>query len=655
MANDQKRPETVYLNSTGVTKSSVQWLLDKQRDTHLISTNNALKVFICGQDGFADIAGQIAAAEESIDICCWGFDPGMELVRGGSQTWPRGPTYGDLLIAAGKRGVAVRLLVWYDAAAASFGPANPRNMPGYTHDTQCKRDSICTLAASEALHAQHSIVVAANEPLYGNFRRELMPIVARQDYCYGWFLAAFAGRLKGVRIRRRAADSTAVKASIKSEASQPEEWSAEELIMKYFGSHHQKPILIDYYHDNGAKAVGYVMGLNSITDYWDSASHQLDDPRREQELIHSYRPDTPFKNLKPYRDYACRIDRGGALIALHENFNAAWERAVTKSSPANATDLLCRPIPAAMLKEGPPDGPSVQIVRTQPEEKDKTIKDLYFMATDQATQAIGYLYVENQYFQWEEWAQRLLTVRKQVIAKWKAGCAKAGLTMEDMPIMHVFIVIPLPERAEMVPRTYDTLATLGKQDHMSGQRKMIDMVNQNPSHTYMPTSMGPPVDLGISLPDVVIHANQIAKPSAKKLETQYGVKVCTAMLSACGSDGSTYSYREIYIHSKLMLIDDTFFTLGSANLNQRSMAVDSEINVATVDPVCATDLRKRVWSQLTGNKITGGNGTRAEIATSFYDWMKLMNSNELCKRGPIKMTGFLLPLDDDRSSTLRLG
>jgi phosphatidylserine/phosphatidylglycerophosphate/cardiolipin synthase-like enzyme len=105
----------------------------------------------------------------------------------------------------------------------------------------------------------------------------------------------------------------------------------------------------------------------------------------------------------------------------------------------------------------------------------------------------------------------------------------------------------------------------------------------------------------------------------------------------------------------LMLIDDTFFTLGSANLNQRSMAVDSEINVATVDPVCATDLRKRVWSQLTGNKITGGNGTRAEIATSFYDWMKLMNSNELCKRGPIKMTGFLLPLDDDRSSTLRLG
>lgn len=61
--------------------------------------------------------------------------------RGGDGgTWPRGDTYGDLLIAAGKRGVKVRLLVWYDWGAVNT--KNPCNMPGHTHGTRpwCQTD-----------------------------------------------------------------------------------------------------------------------------------------------------------------------------------------------------------------------------------------------------------------------------------------------------------------------------------------------------------------------------------------------------------------------------------------------------------------------------------------------------------------------------------
>jgi phosphatidylserine/phosphatidylglycerophosphate/cardiolipin synthase-like enzyme len=36
----------------------------------------------------------------------------------------------------------------------------------------------------------------------------------------------------------------------------------------------------------------------------------------------------------------------------------------------------------------------------------------------------------------------------------------------------------------------------------------------------------------------------------------------------------------VYIHSKLMIVDDAIFTLGSANLANRSMVVDSEINAS---------------------------------------------------------------------------
>ena len=33
--------------------------------------------------------------------------------------------------------------------------------------------------------------------------------------------------------------------------------------------------------DDGSRAVGYVKGLNSVTDYWDTEAHLIEDPRRE--------------------------------------------------------------------------------------------------------------------------------------------------------------------------------------------------------------------------------------------------------------------------------------------------------------------------------------------------------------------------------------
>eukprot|EP00644_Phytophthora_capsici_P014209 jgi/Phyca11/525367/estExt2_fgenesh1_pm.C_PHYCAscaffold_30127 len=41
--------------------------------------------------------------------------------------------------------------------------------------------------------------------------------------------------------------------------------------------------------------------------------------------------------------------------------------------------------------------------------------------------------------------------------------------------------------------------------------------------------------------------------------------------------------RKIYIHSKIMLIDDVYLTIGSANWNRRSMTSDSELNANVID------------------------------------------------------------------------
>ncbi len=57
-------------------------------------------------------------------------------------------------------------------------------------------------------------------------------------------------------------------------------------------------------------------------------------------------------------------------------------------------------------------------------------------------------------------------------------------------------------------------------------------------------------------------------------------------LPACDAEESPE--RSTYIHSKLMIVDDRFLTVGSANLTNRSMAIDTELN-ASVEAERADD------------------------------------------------------------------
>ncbi|WP_230414031.1 phospholipase D-like domain-containing protein, partial [Collimonas silvisoli] len=117
------------------------------------------------------------------------------------------------------------------------------------------------------------------------------------------------------------------------------------------------------------------------------------------------------------------------------------------------------------------------------------------------------------------------------------------------------------------------------------------------------------------------------------------------------------NYRQVYIHSKLMVIDDSFITLGSANMNVRSMSGDSEINMTTDDAVKAAELRKRVWGQHAGGfgDCNGGDGSETAIANAFKDWQQLMLKNEENVTANAPITGFLIPFRDLREVTFRHG
>ncbi|MBW2561715.1 MAG: hypothetical protein JRE40_12785, partial [Deltaproteobacteria bacterium] len=65
--------------------------------------------------------------------------------------------------------------------------------------------------------------------------------------------------------------------------------------------------------------------------------------------------------------------------------------------------------------------------------------------------------------------------------------------------------------------------------------------------------------------------------------------------------------QNIFVHAKLMIIDDIWAIIGSANINRRSMTHDSEIDIAVIDGGIengrrkfARNLRKSLWEEHLG-------------------------------------------------------
>src|SRR5713226_8460305 len=71
-------------------------------------------------------------------------------------------------------------------------------------------------------------------------------------------------------------------------------------------------------------------------------------------------------------------------------------------------------------------------------------------------------------------------------------------------------------------------------------------------------------------------------------------------LATSAEVGGEEHYRPIYVHAKVAIVDDLWSTVGSANLNNRSMRDDTEMNVATLSAELARDLRLMLWAEHLG-------------------------------------------------------
>lgn len=661
---------------TRAATGSMQWFLEAGKDASApVFHNNNLNYFICGEDAFKSIAGRIKRAQKSIDIVCWGFDPAMELTREAAVQWPRGETWASLLLGAATgqwtegRPVQVRVLCWFDWIGSTDLVNN--NMPGYIGWGDCLPMNAQKIQClREWLDPAQAHTLSRGGSVADIERRQ-----RRASANEHWYALAASGTLPSLSLRIRNGDADAIETSLRNAAPMRDEKAKLELstterkLLEHFGTYHQKTVLIDYDDTSPAgRPAAYVMGLNSVTDYWDTKAHVHTDPKRGVgwEGVGA----GSEVNLKPLQDYATRI-QGDAVVMVAKNFTEAWNTSTTGSG--KNINRTCDPkAPPKHLTQNLMGTPrSIQIVRTEPKAKpqpEQTIERLYYQTTASAR---DYIYIENQYFQYAPWVKVLKTRREDYVKAHKSS----GTAKNQIPELHLMVVCPTPERTGMVPRTHDSVKELGhgdslpkqadrlnaeikkyKEDMAVYERQRKQYQEQNPlSRNGIPAPTQPVLnDIARTYMDA--GGGKSDEDIQDNLRKTQGLRSLVASLWTFDAKAKD-KFREIYIHSKLMLADDSMFTIGSANMNARSFYGDGEINMVTDCPDMSSGLRQEVWAMHSGGgaDYDGGDGSMKKLSKTFDNWVKLINLNGNAKANGWSIVGFLTPLMDERTSDTRIG
>ncbi|CAN7543676.1 phospholipase [Pseudoduganella sp. LjRoot289] len=617
---------------------SLPWWVRTPQEVYGPRHGCELEPLICGEHVFRRLEQDIRDARRCIDIISWGFDPGMVLVRGAAAQ--AGQRVGDLLQEIASREhhpVKVRIVVWHDDVVAQL---LMKNVPGY-YGLQFPAIGCCRTGYYSEDH---------------------------QYYNAEWFDKACSNGLTNIEFRVRKVPVSFLRQSLSGEASPG---SAAAFAGKVYATHHQKMILIDYV--DPPKAVGYVMGHNFVTDFWDTEAHLFRDPRRERfhkadpskawrqgpniasstgAYVPGYQPtgdeidrkqravqaylDRDSWVAKPYQDVSCRL-RGPVLWDLNHNFCQAWteserpESLLAELAPLVAPGvtlaqtisqavvqrIAARPepdffqgrstMPASLFKLARGQH-SVQLLRTQPLHGEKTIKECYANLTRQMQH---YIFIQNQYIQYEPWAEHL----KECVQRLRdAGYLK--------PI-YVFILTSTPESDGMDQPTYDVASKVGQSETM--------VVEHNEALERA-------------------KKGKAARPAAPEELAKSGINVVMGSLWTCarppkvGGLGAD-EYEEIYIHAKVAIVDDAAFTMGSANLNLRSMALDSELNVLSEAMDVAYKLRCDLFRQCTGQT---GPEQFSNMALTFKSWQDTMQENSSRKSQGKVLEGQVLRFHVDR-------
>ena len=645
---------------------SLQWYVNSHQGARRL--NNQITPLINGQNTFGAVAKAIKEAKQTIEIITWGFDASLRLER------PNGKRIGELLEEKGKEGVKVKLLVWRNPLTQVM----ENTVPGINEKTNTStiKDAVVwakhkilppkITPSPEQLQAEKELLDAKKKHRLLKFdyltskasewinpfdnsdssssdqkKRELdeleakikrleqqyahaqtLPVTTEQvDYGQGmveklinsagapgdpdsllfnrdWHHRMSEGEIENVdfRVRDYTSDERSAIALnniwenvLKKYQPTP---ALQLFLLSAFPSHHQKTVVVDY--EQPKDAIGFVMGHNMHNNYWDTSAHDYEDAKGLR-----------VRGFGPWQDLSCQV-KGAVLHDLNRNFCAAWDRGSSwyRRWFDSISDARKSLTPNVFASQDGGMRTVAQITRTQFQEgKERSIRESYMQAMGNARDCI---YIENQYFRYKPLAQRLKQTRLQLLSGGKDEAAHGTC--------HVFIITNVTDDHGRT-NTYDMLEALGRSDRM------------------------PTVHRDTTDPDGQVSNDLTPQDIA-------GLKVHIATLvSGTKKPGNQNQYRPIYVHSKLLVVDDVFFTLGSANINQRSMEVDSELNIASADPDLAKQWREQLFTLHTGRS------PNIDAENEFDIWTRIMKENQIKMKEGLSLTGHLIEFFDNGPRT----
>lgn len=588
---------------------------------------STFRPLINGEEAFRTVHEAIAKARKSVCIICWGFQPSMYFIRDGKS-----PSIGQLLELKARQGVMVRVLCWsltehltVNVTGWKEAPKGEPNTPGRQivgiHDRPFTETD-----QQYAYDEQFYRIYDRKQSMAGELRREYL---ISDDYPKDKLI--FTSRSFSVAEQARIANMNYVdrKVSMGTRA-----------ILASAATHHQKMVLVDYEIPDAA--LGFVMGHNMLDAYWDTPDHGWEEKHANEGR----------NGETPRHDYSSCVT-GPILGDLFSNFSAAWARETDeallvpdfKSYPGGDSDC------AAFC----------QILRTQaqvsPPRQD--IMKGYLQAVSNATQCI---HIENQYFRWPPLADKIKACA--------AGQTASGRKPETHGSLYLFVISNTSEggMGDGTVNTYRMLDSLGRADTIPevtrterlqdiddqlaqnkkamkpllSQRDAIDNDTRlmgvsgeavNARYTRINEQLAPLEERQKKLEDAKASLSPLSdeeraarsgrKPEAILPTEIPGLKVHIATLVAPDTPKGK-PWQEVYIHAKLMIVDDTFMTLGSANINTRSMQTDSELNIIHERPEISAALRTSQVTKYTAGTVTDG----MPLPDAYDKWAKIMSRNK---------------------------
>ncbi len=309
-------------------------------------------------------------------------------------------------------------------------------------------------------------------------------------------------------------------------------------------SYHQKFFTID-------KKLAYVGGINTDMDYWDTKEHGVFEYRRmpfdataeERDLVKKGNEDgikTPAE-IKPYKDYMIKAE-GPIVKDVDDIFTTRWNHLIynrVKYSENTTESQYMSEYPKPIET-----GIKAQLNLTMPRPfQENTILESQILAIKQAQ---FYIYIEDQYFR--------MPIINQAIAK---------RMEENQNLKLIIITQPVNEWTDL--GCYWT--------HFS-------------YHFYMDE-----------------FPNRVAFYQLISFDYTYPEHDCEGAFTdtSCYGNEMEGHFKKFYVHSKMLIIDDKYMNIGSANKNNRGYTYEGEMNISVLDETWVKEERKKIFENILGS------------------------------------------------------